>query len=46
MQGMGARALKFDPLKSISAAASKGDDLSRDGSAARADLDTLPTNCN
>lgn len=46
MKGMGSRSVKFDPLKKISAAAESGADLSQDGSAARADPDTLDTNCN
>lgn len=43
LQGMGARQLAFDPLKKISALASSGVDVSKDGHAARADPDTLPT---
>ncbi len=46
LPGMGARAAKFDPLRAISAAAKGGEDLSADGSAARADPDSLPPNCN
>jgi hypothetical protein len=37
------RALKFDPLRKISNAATAGADLSQDGAAARADPSTLPT---
>lgn len=43
MSGMGARPLKFDPLKKVSQAAESGADISGDGGAARADPDTLPT---
>ncbi|GFH15186.1 uncharacterized protein HaLaN_11368 [Haematococcus lacustris] len=46
MQGMGSRALKFDPLAKLSKAAASGDDLAADGAAAPADQDTLPTSVN
>jgi len=43
MPNMGSRPLKFDPLKKISAMASSGEDITKDGHAARADPDSLPT---
>lgn len=46
VQGMKARALKFDPLKAVSAAAQAGADVSQDGWGARADPETLDANAN
>ncbi|KAF5842392.1 P-loop containing nucleoside triphosphate hydrolase protein [Dunaliella salina] len=43
MPNMGSRPLKFDPLKKISTMASSGEDITKDGHAARADPDSLPT---
>jgi hypothetical protein len=43
---MKARALKFDPLKAVSAAAQAGADVSQDGWGARADPETLDANAN
>lgn len=46
MGGMAPRPLAFDPLGGLSKLAAAGVDVSKDGHAARADPDTLPTDAN